>query len=668
MSAILGFFRRDGKPAEPAVLERMVEQMAHRGPDGAGLWCEGTVALGHLRLRTSDTEEHQSMPLVSRCGNHVLTADARLDNREELLDRLKLTGSKRHDLSDGALILAAYERWGEACVDHLLGDFAFVLWDRRRQTLFCARDHFGVRPLYYYQSETVFAFATEIKALFCLPDVPRRLDEGRVASLLSVRDPVEPLTTLYEGIHRFPPRHLGYVSKDAIHLTEYWALDSSKEIRLGSDSEYAEAFRHHFSEAVRCRIEGEGPVGSMLSGGIDSSSVACMARHLLRQSGEGPLLTFSAVFDEVEKSDERQYVQAVVEGGNIEPHFLSADGVSPLADVERLLWHHDQANPAGNLYINWQLAHMARQRGVRVLLDGYDGDTTISHGHGYLVELARARRWGRLAAEMRQWRRNVGVGEPWFPAWIRWLQHYEIDPMVERAAPLRWGRRAGRSLQWRLRRSAASSGGTSVKTLIRPELAARTGVLESRGERGESPTTERAFHYRKVTWAFHSEILETLDKVAGACGVSIRFPFWDRRLVEFCLALPSDQKRRDGWARWIIRPAMEGILPPAIQWRGSKSNLSYGLSHGLLKWERARLDRLVQQPPELLGEYVDLAGMRRSYDRFVARSADADEDLALWRALALALWLEREPVSALVDRTRAPSVSPPRSAILVGDG
>jgi asparagine synthase (glutamine-hydrolysing) len=376
---------------------------------------------------------------------------------------------------------------------------------------------------------------------------------------------------------------------------------------------------------------------------MDSSSIACVARHIQREMGEGPLHTFSAVFDGVPKSNERPYIEAVLAGGDVAPYVMAADEMSPLADLEQILWHHDQVSTTGNIYLNWHLAGVAHKRGIRVLLDGFDGDTTLSHGHGYLVELAHARRWPTLAREMREYGRKARVPEPWGRAFIRWLWMYEVDPVVARLAPLRLGRRAWQAFLWRAqRRGGAVPVPEAALRLIRPEFARRAGAPARASDAGSSPTRERDYHYQRLIWDVNTRLLEVLDTVASAHALELRFPFWDRRLAEFCLALPAEQKRKNGWSRWICRPALEGVLPSAIQWRGTKSNMSYALDAGLQKFERERLDTLVLRRPDLVQEYIDVDALRTLYRTYVAGDTTPEESLALWRVLSLDQWLQKE--------------------------
>ena len=177
MSGIAGIYYLDGRPVEGMDVQRMIDSIAHRGPDGCGVWTDGSVGLGHRMLWTTPESLHEKLPLTNKSGDLTITADARIDNRDELISALNFNGRPRETITDSEIILAAYEKWGEKCPEELLGDFSFAIWDKRKQIVFCGRDHFGVKPFYYHLSEKIFTYASEIKAMLCLQHVPRRLNE-----------------------------------------------------------------------------------------------------------------------------------------------------------------------------------------------------------------------------------------------------------------------------------------------------------------------------------------------------------------------------------------------------------------------------------------------------------------------------------------------------------
>jgi asparagine synthase (glutamine-hydrolysing) len=599
-----------------------------------GMWSDGGAGLGHRMLFTTPESLNEKLPLVRR--NLTLTADARIDNREELIDLLGLIGRSNEDIGDSELILVAYEKWGERCPEKLLGDFAFVIWDHTRRRIFCARDPIGVKPFYYYWCDRAFIFGSEIKALLCLPEVPRRLNEVRVAENL-VPTVEDKAITFYQGILRLPPGHSMTVDDGGASIRRYWALDPSRELRYKSGDEYAEAFRELFTEAVRCRLRSAFPAGSLLSGGLDSSSIVCVAREILA-GGEERLRTFSAVFDDynyLPGTDESPYREAVIAGGGIEPHEVRADLIQPLGDIDRILWHEDEAfcNTLHDLY---GLYGAARQSGVRVLLDGLDGDAVVGHGLLYLYELARERRWLTLAREV------DAVSKRFDRSRRRVLRTRVINP---------WLRELKYSLPEPLRRARYAlrgygQPGPALGKIIDPDFARHVG-LEQRlqASRDEKILHEQVRLTRQAQWqglntGVYPYTLELLDRVGAAFSVEPRYPFFDRRLMEFCLALPPDRKLDQGWTRAILRHAMAGILPEEVRWRMDKGNLSQPFARTMLSYHRRLLEDVIFKDPRAIERYVDMAALHRTYYRYLAYST-LDDTTAVYIAVVLALWLRR---------------------------
>ena len=338
MSGIAGIVYLDGRPLESACMDNMLNRLAQRGPDGSGAWSDRQAGLGQRMLWTTPESLGERLPCVSREGGLALTADARIDNREELICMLALKDHRPQEITDSELILAAYQKWGESCPEKLVGDFAFAIWDGHRQTLFCARDPVGARPFYYYHCPgRLFICSSQIRPLFCHPEVPQRLNELRVADHLAYLQEDTRLT-FFQDICPLPAAHCLAVNTGGIRLRRYWDLDVKRELRLSSDEAYAGAFLESFSEAVRCRLRSAFPAGALLSGGLDSSSIVAVARQLL--AGQGPtggLHTFSAVFPTLARTypaiDERYWIEAVAAQGGLETHYVEADRLDPLAPL-----------------------------------------------------------------------------------------------------------------------------------------------------------------------------------------------------------------------------------------------------------------------------------------------------------------------------------------------
>lgn len=629
MSAIVGFLGLDGRPARAEEIERMVDILAHRGPDGRAIWCEGSTGFGHRMLHTIPESLHEDLPFAR--DGLVITADARIDNRDELISTLGLVEHPSVNISDSQLILAAYEKWGEQCPEKLLGDFVFGIWDQQSQVLFCARDYFGVRPFYYYHSPgQFFTFSSEIKALFQLSKVPCSLNEIRIGDYLAIM-PGDKAITFYQDIFRLPPAHSLTVSSKGIRLQEYWSMDPTYELRLSSDQEYAEAYLDVFSKAVRCRMRSAFPIGSALSGGLDSSSIVGVAREYLKQQGKPPLKTFSGVFDEVPESDERPYINAVVDQGGIEPHFVRADRISPLVEWERVIWHQEEPIWTPNLFMHWGLYSSARQQGVRGFLDGFLGDNVVCHGWEHLMDLAYNWRWISLFKEIN----GVVKRQPGYSRrqmiW-RYLLECSLKPRLSNLL---------QKNSWRLRNSHFPAG---LDSRINPDFSRRINFLQRyQTLQPPPPTPPGAARQRQYRDLIAGEIplaLEVSNKVASAFSLDGSYPFADRRVAEFCLATPSTQRVHDGFSRMIVRRALVNYLPEKVCWRSDKGDLSHNLKKGLLSFEKELLDEIIFHNSQPIEPYFNIATLRASYQHYKKQPANSNIQ-AIWSAANLALWLSQ---------------------------
>ena len=670
MSGIAGVYFLDGRLAERAMLQRMVAAMPHRGPDGSDVWCRGPVGLGHRMLHTTPESLSEKLPRQSAEAPVALTSDARIDNREELLGQLGL--GARPSVSDSELILAAYERWGERCPERLLGDFSFAIWDRRAQTVFCARDHFGINPFYYHhRAGRAFAFASEIKALLALPFVPARLNEVRVADHLArMREDRE--ITIYEEILRLPPAHAMEVTASGVRRWQYWTLEPDPDVGAMSDEEYTERFLELFTEAVRCRLRSAFPVGAQLSGGLDSSFVACRARDLLRQDNTGPLHTISCVFDETPACDERPFIEAVLAGGGIVPHFVQGDRYGPLSNLDEVYEVLDDHVAAGNHHLVWEMYRAAQKADVRVVLDGIDGDNAVSHGELYLKELARAGQWDEFAREValtaerhRHATHRHGFQEALSKPGVlltqfgltelgrlaeqgRWIRFASGARQISHhfgVAPEKLYRRYGRKLLvprplLRLRRAYRSRDG-SLPPLI-DEAFARRIELAKRLKRYEGTalkldavreTQRMLLASGRIVPAF-----EATNHYAAAFSLEVRHPFMDKRLIEFCLALPARQSFHDGWTRMIMRQAMGGIVPEAVRWRAGKARISPHFTRGLFQVGAEPL-RTQMQDLGPLERYANVARIQEMYE--VGSSLSDVDQVQLALVATLAFWLKK---------------------------
>jgi asparagine synthase (glutamine-hydrolysing) len=672
MSGIVGIFNKNGSAIERPVLERMLQTLAHRGPDASNLWQRGQIGFGHCMLWTTPESLNEVLPLHRCTADLVITADARIDNREELFTALTLNPLSNPGITDSELILAAYQKWGKDCPNHLLGDFVFAIWDIQNQTLFCARDHFGIKPFYYYSCDEYFIFASEIKALLSFPGLLRQLNEIRIADYFLEPMLEDKSTTIYKEIFRLPPAHwMHVVAHKVSHSQRYWALDSNKTVTLATDEDYALAFRDIFFEAVRCRLRSAFPVGSHLSGGLDSSTVTCVAHEILRPTSE-KLHTFSNIFDRVVSCDEREYFNHVLEQGCYIPHFIPADQSGPLSDWQAFFQYFDEPFLGPSHFLVHGLNRATQAAGVRICLDGFDGDTVVSHGAYYFKELARQGDWKTFIAEAQAVSKHfdaapgtllLGYALPYLSElaqkgqWLTfakrvneiganftisrrrlWIQ-YGLKPIVPQ-----WILRIFRRLRYGRQTLDQSN------QILNPLFVERPNIREfckSRKSTQTDPSSVREDQQRVLDSGTYSHVLELSDQCASAFSIEVRHPFMDKRLVEFCLALPPEQKLNSGWSRVVMRRAMAGILPEPIQWRGGKASMEENFEQGLLNTDRPIIENILFDSTHNtdINGFLNLKYLRQCFTGALSLSNSGeriDVTMVLWKAAVLSLWLKHQ--------------------------
>jgi asparagine synthase (glutamine-hydrolysing) len=630
MSGIVALFERGGASPLPSTIDAMLGTMAHRGPDYCSTTIDGPVGLGQCMLETTEEDGLDRLPLKHRARKVWIAADVRLDNRAELGDRLggeepcrrvaePRAEAPRAGLSDAALILAAYERWGTECPCRLLGDFAFVIWDGEQQRLFCARDQLGIRQLFYRADDHAFRCATEMKALFAEPGVARRPHWLSVASFVC-ETYTENEQTLYEGVSALPGAHALTVQARVLRLERYWSPDPWRRWAGASDSDYAERFAAVFGEAVRCRLRSSQPVAVHVSGGIDSSSVAVEIagqRHEGQLAAQAPTLA-RLVFPGLE-CDEAAYSQAVADACGRPTLTLSA-----LDDDQALDPHVDPAHP--DLYY-WPALHcllpLLRQtlaRGMRTTLTGLDADLLFVETNAEAAADLRAGHVRRAITSM-------GLGERPF-ALDSWKALYRAVRALgprrmrgdlgfgapRRSPPVPWlSQRA-----WRALRAEHHAALRRTAHVEHPDPATRA-VWENL----EGPPLK----YGAARW----------DRVAASVGAELRHPFLDLRLVELVLSMPREQRTAPGLdkPKPVLRRAMKGKLPEIVRGRLQLADFTDYIGLPLDR-HRDRIVRLFEDSRLAAAGILDPGPVQR----MLASSGRSDSlRLSLVGLIALELWL-----------------------------
>lgn len=625
MSAILGLLYFDGRQVSDEVLQPALDAVACYGGDRTGMWLGGAVGLGAQVLHLTPESLHDAQP--STRGECVIVADARIDNREDLFDRLGIAPAEREAMPDSVLILRAYERWGDECPGYLVGDFAFAIWDGRARSLFCARDHVGARPLYFCRTAHLFAFCTDVRGLLALPDVPGDIDEEEVGRYLRNPLHVSNRRTFFRVIDKLPFGRWMRITVEGVRERSYWEPFDQPTLRLGSEQAYAEQLRALVTEAVAARVRTSFGVAAHLSGGLDSSAVTALAARELRARG-GRLLagiTWSPARSEAypeEERDERIRIEQVCRQEGITPYYpeVSVDDLRAFMDRDVGVY------TTVGLVSEWVALRGVGALGVRTILSGWGGDEAVTfNGRGYLAELLRSGRWVTLS-------RLLGRHFASHPR--RLARAVLFNLLIPQVPDALYGH-----LAHLFERRFPPS-------FVHPDFAARLNVFD-----GPVPglARERAGVRQTQRGLFHHGHLAVRMEAWAVWGASHRivysYPLTDRRVLAFAYALPPDLFWRKGYVRYLFRKAMDGVLPPEVLWEKSKydsaverrrRSLRLGVWHVLAGEVRAGLWDDLDVPwldlprlkQELLHPPGDLPGVH--LHRF-ARIQSALDVLSLWR-------------------------------------
>jgi asparagine synthase (glutamine-hydrolysing) len=552
----------------------------------------------------------------------VIAADARIDYKGELCGAL---GIDQTSVDDARLILAAYLHWGEACLDHLFGDFAFAIWDPRARSLFCARDPFGMRPFYYHHAPRKrFVFASDARDVGAIEEVPYAINEGRVADyLVPELEWIDYTSTFYQGIHRLPPGHSLTVAPDGLRLAEYWSAMPGQAPAARSDADWVEAFIEVLTRAVDERLRAPpGRVGCMLSGGMDSGSVAALASGLLEAQGGGPLRTFSAARGRDDDCIETRRIHSSVSALGSRATLLLPDQIDHL---DSALMASIEEPFDGEFLFMKAIFLAARNDGIAVLLDGGGGDVVLNEG-SYVPRLIRR---GRLRTAIREIRAEPSFwgGSQSYRSVIRHLLKALTPGLVKRS-----------TRHLRRRREAQRFVSAS---LISPEFAERVDI-EERCDRmyrmftfdtNMSPALERLQKIRPNVSAGR----ERYGRLARSAGIESRDPFLDLRVVRFCAHVPGHLLLRDGWPKFILRQAMAGRLPDEVRWGPGKPHIGRFFGQRFLQRELAHGNLSIDHMRSVLADRVDAVALMRGWESFL-NGGDAEP---VNRAYVLSLWLEQ---------------------------
>jgi asparagine synthase (glutamine-hydrolyzing) len=555
MCGIAGIVTPDLSQVSELRLNKMINALAHRGPDGSGYWINpnGNVGFGHRRLSIIDLSSKGDQPMHWQ-NRYTIVYNGEIYNYIELKHELLKQGETFISSSDTEVILAMYARHKEKCVDHFDGMFSFAIWDQQEQTLFAARDRFGEKPFFYHWNENTetFSFASEMKALWAI-GLEKKANDGMMLAFISsgfTQNPSMPGMTFFSGIKKIPQGNylLYQFRENKITVSNYWKPGLHTVSNL-NEPEAIEKFSELLKTSVLRRLRSDVPVGTSLSGGIDSSSIVAVIDGLKKDPGyrglQKSFSSFSAVFSGYEK-DESKYIGLIAKKYEL-PNFQVTPTVSEfISDLEKLTYFNEEPFPSSSTYAQFKVFELAKKNGIKVLLDGQGADEVLAgytkYYHWYWQELFIKKGFGAMKEE-KQSMDGMGWGiknylAAWFP------------------------------------KSAAAALAVRAVKLQRSHPGISREYLRN--------NFDKSFFYKPVVRELNDilyfnsfqtgleELLRFADRNSMAHGREVRLPFLSHELVQFIFTLPSNYKIRNGFTKWILRKSMENLLPPQVVWRREK--------------------------------------------------------------------------------------------------
>jgi asparagine synthase (glutamine-hydrolysing) len=632
MSSIFGIVQFDQRPIDPANLQIMQEKLNHWNADDKNIWHNGSVGLGHLMLYNTPESLEERLPLHDALSELTITADARIDNRDELFEKLGIEHSLRKAMPDSTLILIAYQKYRGECVKYLIGDFAFAIWDEKEHQLFCARDHMGVKPFFYYKCDSFFAFATEKKGILDLPNIDTSIDRLFLYRYLVTSWEQDSDTTLYEKIKRIPPASALtlYSDKNQITLSRYWTLDAYKEIKLDSIEDYYEQLLYHFDEAVKCRTRTAFPIGAELSGGMDSSAITGAANNFLKQNNQY-LITFSntlpdGITDEkFLELDERKYIDAVIDFNKIEEYVYVTKDIwdNRLDEIDFSLYVDDGIESWKSLWL-LPIKKAAMERNARTILSGFPGDqmvTTLSKT--YFLDYLHNKQYRKYFLAVSEYKEPFSILLPFLPQKLKFLL-YNIRNLT------------GRYNKAILDASTIYNIPENYKKRIR-NFIWHDPVFQ------EINKSYKHFQKYMLLQPRISHRLESETRSGLYFRIEPRFPMADIRLTQFFSAMPNELKYGGSLRRNTYRNSVRKYLPFIILQRDTK----YGSVAPFLQFQKTKIvndvELLFQELPEnsiIKNEIIEKHIKHLSQKRF----SNKKKNKCLLPSLELMRWIQKGKV------------------------
>ncbi|MCQ1529166.1 asparagine synthase (glutamine-hydrolyzing) [Lutispora saccharofermentans] len=586
------------------VIERMINKLKHRGPDGSGKYFdEDMVGLGHVRLSIIDLSLDAQQPMVSQDGRYAIVYNGEIFNYKELRSDLESLGYTFKSDSDTEVLLNAYIEWKEGFLSKLNGMFSFAIWDSCDKVLFCARDRLGVKPFYYFKDDEVFVFASEIKAILEYMKYKVKPDDEVIYEYLINGYVDYDDKTFFSGVYKLKPGHYATVSYDKkIDMIKYWDIDSIREENAMNYADCKNKLSKLFKSSVELRLRSDVPIGSCLSGGIDSSSIVCTMSDIL----EGSVVNTFSSCSEDKAYDERKYIEEVLRRQNINGNYLFPDSSGLIKDIYNLVYHQEEPFLSTSVFAQWCLMRKAKDEGVKVILDGQGADE-IFGGYRkyrlyYIKELYTQRNFSEILIQIIKGIDQTNLS-------------YNAKADLNKIKKI-FGLKSNNAGILNYYNSDFISSCSSQKiSMISPK------------------SLEEAM-YMDLTRTSLPALLRYEDKNSMAFSIETRLPFLDYRIVEFAKQIPNKYKLQHGWSKSILRDVMKGTLPDSIRLRKDKMGFATAEKTWLL--EQAAFFRSIFNQEEFLSsKYINPSLVYKDFYDII----NSNNYNHLWRWISLELWM-----------------------------
>lgn len=616
MCGIVGAYSPDFK-VDQNLIKAMTNVLHHRGPDSEGYYFENNVGLGHRRLKIIDLSDRGDQPMFNEDDSIVIVFNGEIYNYIEIRELLIKRGHQFKSETDTEVIIHCYEEYGYNCLSHLNGMFSFAIWDKNKRILFCARDRFGIKPFYYFKDKRNFIFSSEIKAFLKYENFAAEVNQRMLYHYLFYGKMDHTHETFFKNVYQLPQSSYMLVGEDGVVKHQYFKLEKNGEII--SDKK---AFLFLLQDSIKLMLRSDVPVGLLLSGGVDSTSIACIIDDLRQKGFQSKNFmdqTFSAG-STLPEYDESRYVKIVSQKVKARTNIIYPDGKDLIATLSKIIWFHDEPIPGTSIFAHWHLMELAKKNAIKVLLIGQGADEILCgykpYHYYYLAELIKNMRLKRFLKEMNLHSDQYSLSKSFVVRFTlqkffteifnfklaavvnRYDNYFNLD--IDKDEKIFYEYRDGRDL-------------VSTKSY-------------------------NDIFYTNLPYILHYE-----DRNSMAWSIESRVPFLDHRLVEMAYAMPTSLKV-DGVNRKImLRNAVQNIIPDEIRCRVDKMAFTTPMHKWLAEDAKQDINDIFNSSLFRSRGFFNISTINNAYEKYC--QGDLKYKEIVWRSLSVELWMR-----AFMDR------------------